>query len=118
MATVNVSQKNSFGMALFPLAQARSCGGPGLSLGQGRGLEKTISSPDRERACLAAFLVAPTVVPVIGAVEMEHVEEVAYGRHIARHIGIVLVAVRIGEIVAAARGERLQSPLALNEFED
>lgn len=44
-----------------------------------------------------------SLVVVVG--EVEHVEQVADRRHVARHIGVVPVRHRIGQVVAAAGGK-------------
>jgi hypothetical protein len=67
--------------------------------------------------CLAVAVVI-TVIAVMIAVEVEEIEEVSDGRAVERHIGIVVVRHRVGEIVAAAVGQRLQLPVAFDELED
>src|SRR6266852_6966455 len=60
------------------------------------------------------------VVVVIAAVgyEIEEVEEIAEGRAIERHIGIIFVDYGVWEIVAAAMRQGLQVPIALDELQD
>lgn len=52
------------------------------------------------------------------ATKIEHIEEIADGRAVERHIGIIFMRDRIRQIVSAARGQRLEPPIALDEFQD
>src|SRR5262245_48860193 len=62
---------------------------------------------------IASFAIAITV-----AIEVEHIEQVADRRHVARHIGVV-VMLRVGEVVAAARCQLLlEPPVPLDEFHE
>ncbi len=50
---------------------------------------------------------------------MEQVEQVSDRRHVARHVRIVRLRQRIGEIVAATRAERsAELPVPLDEFHE
>src|SRR5260370_1261637 len=51
-------------------------------------------------------------------VEMEHVEEIAEGRAVERHIGILVLDNRVGEIIPAPTGQRLQMPVSLDELQN
>src|SRR5262245_29557336 len=51
-------------------------------------------------------------------IEVEHIEQVTDRRHVGRDIGIVGGHDRVRQIVAAAAGERIQSPISLDEFQD
>src|SRR6266478_5747141 len=56
---------------------------------------------------------------VVGAmVELEHVEKIAEGRAIRRHIRIVVVLRRIRKIIPAPTGQRLQMPVSLDELQN
>jgi len=50
--------------------------------------------------------------------ELEHVEQIAEGWAIERHVGIIGVRNRIREIIAAPRRQGLQVPIALDEFQN
>ena len=50
--------------------------------------------------------------------ELEHVEQIAKGWAIERHVGIIWVRNRIREIIAAPRRQGLQVPIALDEFQN
>jgi len=50
---------------------------------------------------------APRLFPLAVA-EIGHIEKVADGRHVRRHVGIVRPRDGIGQIVAAALGERAE----------
>jgi hypothetical protein len=63
-------------------------------------------------------LITPLFAVVIRLIEIEHVKEVTDCRRIGRHIGIVLVRAWVRQIIAAADGERIEVPVALDEFED
>jgi hypothetical protein len=58
------------------------------------------------------------VMVVTVATKIEHVEEIADGRAVEQHIGIIFMRDRIRQIVSAARGQRLEPPIALDEFHD
>src|SRR5262245_9825691 len=58
------------------------------------------------------------VVATVAATKIEHVEEVADGRVVAWHIGIVFMRNWIRQVVAATRGQRLEPPIALDELQD
>ena len=51
-------------------------------------------------------------------IEVEQIEQVAQRRAIHRHIRIVAPRMRVREIVPAPFGQRLQVPVALDEFRD
>ncbi len=54
---------------------------------------------------------------VVGAmVELEHVEKIAEGRAVERHIGILVLDNRVREIIPAPIGQRLQMPVPLDEL--
>ena len=63
-------------------------------------------------------LITPLFAVVIPLIEIEHVKEVADCWRIGRRIGIVFVRARVRQIIAAADGERVEVPVALDEFED
>ena len=50
--------------------------------------------------------------------EGKHVKQIANGWAVSRHVGITGGGNRIGEVVAAARRQRLQSPVTLDELQD
>ena len=50
--------------------------------------------------------------------EIEHDEQIADRWAVHRHIGIVFVPNRIGKIVTTASAQRLEAPVALDEFQD
>jgi hypothetical protein len=50
--------------------------------------------------------------------ELENVEQIADGRAVERHVGIIWVRNRIREIIAAPRRQGLQVPIALDELQD
>jgi len=50
--------------------------------------------------------------------ELEHVEQIAEGWAIERHVGIIWVRNRIREIIAAPRRQGLQVPIALDELQN
>ncbi len=50
-------------------------------------------------------------------VEVERVEQVSKRRAVGRHIRIVLRERRVGEVIAAAVGKRLEVPVALDELQ-
>jgi hypothetical protein len=52
------------------------------------------------------------------ATKIEHIEEIADGRAVERHIRIIFTRDRIRQIVSAARCQRLEPPIALDEFQD
>ena len=52
------------------------------------------------------------------ATEAEQVEQVADRRSIVRHIRIGRAHYRVGHIVPAAVGDRTETPVPLDEFED
>ena len=58
------------------------------------------------------------IAMVVIVLELEHHEQIADRRAVYRHIGIVFVRNRIGKIVAAASAQRLEAPVALDEFQD
>ena len=58
------------------------------------------------------------IAMVVLVLELEHDEQIADRRAVYRQIGIVFVGNRIGKIVAAACAQRLQAPVALDEFQD
>ena len=60
----------------------------------------------------------PASILIVVATKVEHVEQIPDGRHVRRHVGIGAVHLRIGEIVAAAAGQRLQAPIALDKLND
>ena len=64
------------------------------------------------------MVVSAVVVTVVMMVEVEEVKEIADGRAVQRHIGIIVVRDWVREIVAAAVSERFEVPVALDEFED
>ena len=51
-------------------------------------------------------------------VEVEHTEEIADCRHLLGHVGMAGIHLRIGKIVAAARSQLAEVPVALNELHD
>src|SRR5262249_7702909 len=57
------------------------------------------------------------LILVLAAIEVEHIEQVADRRHVGRDVEIVGHD-RVRQIVTAAAGERLQSPVSLDEFEN
>jgi hypothetical protein len=65
---------------------------------------------------VAAMLVIVIVIVIVA--EIEQIEEIAQGRAVLRYVGIVLIGARIGKIIAAAPGERIQIPIALDEFQN
>src|SRR5258708_32039217 len=69
--------------------------------------------PANSRRMRRAFLVLVSII-----VKMEQVEQIPNRRAVERYIGIVFVHHRVGQIVAAAGGERLQLPVALDELYD
>ena len=50
--------------------------------------------------------------------EIEHVEQITNCRAVHWHIRIVSVWMRVRQIIAAAAGERGETPVALDEFQD
>jgi hypothetical protein len=50
--------------------------------------------------------------------EVEQIEEIADRRAVDRHIGIVAPGARIRQIVPAAPRQRIEPPVALDEFQD
>src|SRR5579871_704107 len=56
------------------------------------------------------------ILAVLIAIKVEHVEQVADCRHVRGHVGIGAAHLGIGEIVAAAMGQRLEAPIALYEL--
>src|SRR5882757_4647209 len=55
----------------------------------------------------------------LSAAEIEQVEEVTNGRHVGRHVRIVIVKLGIGQIVAAAVAERcIEHPVPFNELNE
>jgi hypothetical protein len=65
---------------------------------------------------IAAVVVAVLIAVVVP--EVEQIEEIADGRTIQRHIGIVIVRDGVREVIAAAMSERLQVPIPFDELED
>src|SRR5260370_6306622 len=63
-------------------------------------------------------LSAAVVVIAAVASEIEEVEEIAEGRAIEWHVGIIFVDYGVWEIVAAAMRQGLQVPIALDELQD
>ena len=45
--------------------------------------------------------------------EIKQIEEIAESRAVLRHVRIAFIGAWIGEIIAAAMGERIQIPIAL-----
>src|SRR5215510_8599090 len=62
--------------------------------------------------------IAIVVVAIVMAIEIEHLEQISDGGAVAGHIGIVLMRDRVGEVIAAARRERPETPIALDELQD
>src|ERR1700730_7134041 len=52
------------------------------------------------------------------ASKIEHIEEIADGRAVERHIGVIFIRDRIRQFVSGARGQRPEPPIALDEFQD
>jgi nitrite reductase/ring-hydroxylating ferredoxin subunit len=67
-------------------------------------------------ACLHRNFSDGGALVIVGAVEVEHVEQIADRRHVARYIQVVVVRHRTGQPIAAAGGGRLETP-ALDEFQ-
>jgi len=59
-----------------------------------------------------------SVVSAATVLEVEHIEQIADRRHVGWDIGIAGGHDRVRQIVTAAAGERLQSPISLDEFQD
>jgi hypothetical protein len=59
---------------------------------------------------------------VVGSVsEVEQVEQIADGRHVARHVGVIAVVVllRVGQVVAASDAERgIELPVPFDELHE
>src|SRR6266853_6974726 len=73
----------------------------------------------RRRARVPPALRLRTQEPSAAALmtEAEQVEQVADGRHVARHIGVVVVLHRIGQIVTTALAQRAaEPPVAFDEL--
>ena len=51
-------------------------------------------------------------------VEIEHFEQIPYGRAVDGHVGVLMRGDRVGKVVAAASGQRLQPPVLLDELGD
>lgn len=59
------------------------------------------------------------MVAVFGpALEIEHVEQIAYRRTVHWQIGIVLMRVWVRKIIAAASGKWIEMPIAFDELQD
>src|SRR5205807_6644554 len=80
------------------------------------GKDKAVGGRVSESTYGAARSTAIMVVTV--ATKIEHIEEIADGRAVERHIGIIFMRDRIRQIVSAARSQRLEPPIALDEFQD
>ena len=65
---------------------------------------------------VAAVIIAVVIAVVVS--EVEQIKEIADGRGIERHIGIVFLDNGVREIIAAAMGKRLQIPIPLDELEN
>src|SRR5271170_3729390 len=48
--------------------------------------------------------------------KVEGIKQIVERRHVGGNVGVALFALRIGEIVAAAIGQRLEVPVALDEL--
>src|SRR5262245_66497907 len=86
-----------------------------------RGCRRGARRPPARRTSAAARSPAETrggSFVVVLRVEVEHLEQVADGRHVQRHVGVVGGDDRIRQVVAAATGQRLQAPGALDELYD
>lgn len=59
----------------------------------------------------------PAVILIV-AVEVEHVHQIADRRRVARHVRIVAARDRVGQVVAAPRGDRTDLPVGLDELEN
>src|SRR5260370_9694882 len=85
-------------------------------------LQLTEKSPltahDFSRSKLSGAATASISIAVEIVIVVEHVEQVPDRRHVLRDIGIGATHLGIGEIVAAAAGQRLQAPVALDELND
>src|SRR5215510_3315613 len=55
---------------------------------------------------------------VSAVVELEHVEEIADRRLVRGNVWIVVAAPGVRQVVAAAARQRLEAPIALDEFQD
>src|SRR5579871_1785822 len=75
--------------------------------------------PDRrvERVVIDELLVV-VIHAEITMAEIKRVEQIAQCRAVQRNIRIVLGGDWVGEVVAAARRDRFQSPVALNKLEN
>src|SRR6185437_14162977 len=76
------------------------------------------SPPSTPPASCFAETLTPFPASIVPPVEVEQIEQVADGRGVGRHVGIVPVRGWVGKVVAAAQGEWLQSPVALDELVD
>src|SRR2546430_2413506 len=75
-----------------------------------------VTSPYRENVTAKCLSVTETRVGM--SVEAEHVEQIADRGHVRGHIGIARKHLGVRQIVAAAMSQRLQAPIALDEFQD
>jgi Asp/Glu/hydantoin racemase len=59
------------------------------------------------------------MIPAVVMIEVEHVEQVANGRHVARDIGVITILYRIGKIIAASVAEfGIEHPVPFDEFHE
>src|SRR5215472_16868598 len=64
-------------------------------------------------------LIVSVVITFLVTFEVKHVKEVADGWHVARHVDVIVVVFRIGQIVAATITERGgKHPVPFNEFHE
>src|SRR5215472_15288525 len=52
------------------------------------------------------------------ATEVEHVEQIADGRAVPWYIGVVSIGARVRQIVAAAAGQWLETPIPFDKLQD
>src|SRR5262249_33453821 len=80
--------------------------------------ERRPAGAERRRTVSTRSVIAVLALVVV-PIEVEQVEQIADGRHVARHIGIVVVLLRVGKVVAAARGQLgVELPVALHELHE
>src|SRR5215813_10971552 len=77
-----------------------------------------VASPMTVRITAPLRSIATVAVAIMVTIEVEHLEQVPDGRAVAGHIGIMLMRDRVRQVIAAARRERLEVPIALDEFQD
>src|SRR5271169_4734924 len=59
------------------------------------------------------------MISIVMMIEVKQIEQVADGRHVARHVGVVPMLLGIGQVIAAPVAERaIEHPVPFDEFHE